>query len=422
MTVRSCVTSLALLCALVVSSLAVAEDWPQFLGPNRDGISRETGLAKAWPEGGPKELWSVDLGEGFGGPAIRDGEVFLLDRIVGEKDIVRCFSFRTGEEKWRYEYNVPGRLSYQGSRSTPTVTEDHVYTVGGFGHVHCISRKTHEPVWSTHFEEFGNAGPPNWGYSQSPLLYKDTIIVAPISKSTGLVALNKHNGQVVWKTEGIGGDCYNTPTLVTLNGVQQVVFLSKTQLTSVNPDTGEILWKWGGYQNRIPIPDPTPIGENRLFVTGGYGSGSTIIDVYRDGDTWKIDEVRDLPEYGAQIHRVLPVGDYLYANFNENDNIKKSPRSLVCMNKEGDILWQTESEPFIDRGSLLVADGMILSLAGNDGTLRLIEPSPEGYRELASAKIFDKARGPIWAKMALTDGKLVLRDQRTLKCIDLKNP
>jgi outer membrane protein assembly factor BamB len=168
-----------------------AADWPQFLGPSRDGVLTRQNLPDKFPPGGPKEVWSVEVGVGFGGASVAGGHVYLLDREDDARDVLRCLSLRDGSEVWRRSYEVSGKLSFPGSRSTPTVDEKLIFTVGGFGHVAAFDRQTGRPVWSFTLKERFNSDPPNWGFTQSPLVYKDWVIIAPMGPQVGLTALDR---------------------------------------------------------------------------------------------------------------------------------------------------------------------------------------------------------------------------------------
>jgi outer membrane protein assembly factor BamB len=135
--------------ACAVVAVTARADWAQYLGPNRNAVALDAELTRSWPDGGPRKLWSFPLGAGHGGASVQGGDVFVLDRIVNQSDILRCIDFTTGQEKWNFSYDAPGKHSHPGSRSIPTVDDEHVWAVGPFGHFYCISRKTHQPVWST---------------------------------------------------------------------------------------------------------------------------------------------------------------------------------------------------------------------------------------------------------------------------------
>lgn len=414
----SCRVFAAVAVGLALHLSAGAADWWQFQGPGRNGTSPETGLLRSWPEDGPKELWAFPLGEGYGGPAIRDGEVYILDRVNNERDVLRCLSFATGEELWAYAYDAPGKVGHSGSRNPPTVGETRVYSVGMMGHFLCIDRKTHQPVWRKHLlEDFGNS-PPSWGISQSPVLYKNLVIVAPQDPEAFVVAYDRETGDMVWQAAGLSGAGYVSPVLVTLDGVEQIVMVSAGgQAAGISLENGGILWMYKGWRCRIPIPYPVQLPDNRLFITGGYDAGSAMLRITRDGGGFRVEELFKTDDCGSQIHQPLFFEGHLYANSNSNSRND----GMICMTLDGELKWRTADTrglPRFERGNLLLADGMIISLDGKTGILHLVKPSPSGYRELAQAKIFDSNR--MWAPMALTDGKLLLRDQKQMKCLDLK--
>jgi outer membrane protein assembly factor BamB len=417
---------------LTLSSAVRADDWPQFQGPERTGRSAETGLARSWPDGGPPVLWATSLEGGYGGAAVRDGEVFVMDRLAERADAVRCLGLADGTERWRYEYEAPGRLPYNGSRTVPTVTERHVLAVGSFGQVHCIDRATHAPLWSVDLTEDLAGELPAFGWSQSPLLYTgprhgDTVIVAPLGPEAGLAALDARTGTAVWTSPGLGSS-HSNPILVTLGGTRQLIFQSRHgdtgMVTGLDPDTGTVLWQSNAYVVKRSIPAPTVIGESRLFLTGGYRAGSAMLDIAREDETWTVREVFRVPR-GAQIHLPILHQDHLYLLVNENWNDKRRHEQggLMCMDLAGEERWRTGDSPYLGRGPMLFADGMLIVLDGYNGTLRLVNPTPAAFEVIAQAGLFgitdDEDHG-LWAPMALTDGRLLVRSQDELKCVDLR--
>jgi len=418
--------------SLSLSSIGLA-DWPQFLGENRDSVSQDKNVAKSWPEAGPPIRWTVETGKGFGGAAIRDGEVFFLDRDGEEGDVLRVLDLKTGQEKWKYAYEAKGKLSYAGSRSTPTVDEKHIYTLGGMGDLHCISRETKQPVWSAHMAKLWKGGKLNWGYAQSPLIYKDTLIVTPTDDTTPiLAALNKNTGEIVWQSpvKDAGGkyssDYYSSPMLRTICGVQGLLHITNNQVSFINPEDGKLIWKYNGYAVKFSIPAPTvlPDGEH-IFITGGYDDGSVMIRVTKGDDGYKFEEKFRFKNDGCQIHTPIVFDGYLYANINENSKFNRANRKnggLVCIDPfKGEIVWRTGDEPFFSRGAVMLIGNMLVALEGDKGTLHLIEPNPMKYREVAQAKVLTGQGEMVWAPMAYSGGLLILRDQNQMKCVDLSN-
>ncbi len=399
---------------------AASADWPQFQGPDRNGMSSETGLARTWPADGPKKVWSIPLGAGFAGPAIRDGEVFILDRTESQQDVLRVLSLETGEELWNYSYDAPGEVSFNGSRTTPTVTEKYVFTVGMMGQFHCIDRATHKPVWSINLlDDFKGSDIGRWGMTQSPSLYKDLVIVAPQAPNAFVVAFQQATGEIVWKSKGIGDRGYSTPVIETIGGVDQALMIGQGETVGISMEDGSILWSYDGWKCRIPIPYATLLPGDRLFLTGGYGAGSAMIQIVSNGNKFTVKELFKTDVCGSQIHEPLFYDNHLYMNSNGN----RRNDGMLCLTLDGEVLWQTKDNkelPRFERGSLLMADGMIISLDGKKGTLHLVDPSPKGFKQLAVAKVLD---GPqAWSPMALSQGKLLVRNQNQMICLDLRNP
>lgn len=399
--------------------VANAADWPQFQGPMRNGTSEETVSATSWGEGGPRTVWSLVLGEGFGGAAVRDGEVYLLDRVDNAQDVLRCLTLETGEEIWNYPYDAPGEVSHNGSRSTPTVTEKYIYTVGMMGHLYCIDRESHEAVWHRELpKDFPPMGNPKWGYSQAPFVHGNLVIVAPQSREGFVVAFDRLTGDVVWKTGRLGSPGYSSPIVTELAGVEQVVMVNagKPGVSGLSLEDGSVLWSYDEWTCRIPIPFATPLPGNRLFITGEYGAGSAMLEIERNGEAFQVNELYTTQECGSQIHQPLLHDGYLYMNSNGNNRND----GMLCLSLDGEMMWRTRGNrdlPRFERGGLLMAGNRIVNFDGKRGTLHLIEPSPEGYREVASAQILEGQR--MWSPMALSRGKLLVRNQEEMICIDL---
>jgi len=411
----------------LASAVAYGADWPQFQGPNRDGYSPETGLARSWPENGPKELWSVSVGPGYAGPAVRDGEVYFLDRVDEKQDIVRCLDLNTGHENWRYAYDAPGSTGHSGSRTTPTVDADYVYTVGLMGDFLCVDRTTHQPLWHKNVLEGYGVDTPKWGASQSPFLHGTMVIVAPQAEDAFVVAYDRKSGETIWASSGLGGVGYSTPVVATLCGVDQVVMVSASdggdegRVAGLSAADGTILWAYRGWQCKIPIPYAMPLPEDRLFVTGGYGAGSVMLQIRRSGEAFEIVERYRLGAEvcGSQIHQPVFYNGHLYLNSNSNER----EDGMTCLTLDGNVLWRTKEVkewPTFERGNLLLAGNMIIALDGKRGTLCLVDPSPEGYKEITRASVLKGTK--MWSPMALSDGRLLVRNQEEMKCLDLRAP
>jgi outer membrane protein assembly factor BamB len=400
----------SLLAVLLLAQAAVAADWPQYAGPTRNNVSPETELLKQWPEGGPKVLWSTALGEGFGGAAIAGSEVFVLDRPASGpegKDSLRCFDLASGKELWSYTYDAPGKTSYNGSRAVPAVTAQHVFSVGPFGHFICLDRKTHQPVWQTQVIAAGVKLPP-WAIAKSPLVYKDSVIVGTVEKNAGITAYEQATGKVLWKSE-TAHTAYSSPVLLEVGGQLQLVMTLENAIVGVSPDTGKQLWSFGAWKCNIPIPHPVSMGGGRLFVSAGYKAGSVMIEVSGSEvkELWRIAP-------GSQVHQPLVAGDAIYFNGTTNSTPREG---IVCVDiASGEILWKSGAQPALQHNNLIAAAGVFYLLDAS-GSLNIVEPSREALKVVASAKLLGGR--DIWAPMALSNGKLIIRDQSELKCLDI---
>ncbi|MHC4742391.1 MAG: outer membrane protein assembly factor BamB family protein [Planctomycetota bacterium] len=421
------IVSIAIVMTFSASLLA---DWPQYLGPNANATVPEAKLARSWPADGPKVLWTVELGAGYGSAAISGGKVYVLDRIGREKDILRCLDLLTGDELWTYSYDAPGKVSHDGSRSVPAVDGDYIYTCGAFGHVHCLDKNTHKVVWKKNvWTDFGAGKVPMWGITQHPLIYGDTVILASQTEKAGVVAYDKKTGDVKWsspKLPGLVG--YVSPKLVTISGVDQLVMITACSKSAapdgdgrnkvfgavlgMDPKNGKTLWSYGDYLCRIPIPNVVDIGDGRLFVSGGYKAGSVMLMIEKQGNKFAAKEVYRTDDFGSHTHPAVLYKGHLYGHCTTNTRRD----GMVCMALDGKLKWKTGRQPIVfDKGGFILAGDLILSVDGGIGILNLIEPTPDGFKRLAHAKLLDSRE--CWAPLAFSDGKLVIRDQKQMKCV-----
>jgi outer membrane protein assembly factor BamB len=381
--------------------------------------------------------------------------VFLLDRVDDQQDVLRCFDLNTGRELWKLAYDAPGTLPYNGSRNVPTVDEPCLFLLGPLGHFHCVDRRTHQIVWARHLvndfkdpqvdistppttreEKLARTQLPMWGLTQAPLLYRDLVIVAPQTQKTGLAAFEKSTGKIRWQSAYIGRNWYShvSPFLTTLGGKDQIIMLAQPSdpekspaqappaiISSIDPDTGQILWTHmtpGPY--KIPIAQPLRLAEDRLFITGGYGLGCLILQVSCVDSRWKAQVLFHKKTVAAHIHSPILYQDKIYVlSFKEHGG---TSTGLVCLNREGDALWQTGPGQQFDFGPLLVADGLAFVMHGKTGELHLFDLSGNEAKLLAKAKVLTAHNNMVWAPMALAEGKLLVRDQHEMKCLDVKNP
>lgn len=345
-----------------------AQDWPQYLGPNRNSISPQKGILRTWPASGPEVLWTVNVGPGYGGPVIKDGKVYLLDRDDKTGDIMRCFDFRNGKELWKFSYEAPGTVMFPGSRSVPAVDGNYVYSCGHNGDLYCIDIKTHKPVWNKNvWKDFGGDKLPIWAITQCPLIYKNLLIILSQAPDAGVVAYNKLTGAVVWKTPNLGNETYASPSIVKIAGEDHIAMvISSTnpighreltptmgKIVGIRPLTGEILWEYNNWQNHIQVACALDAGEDRVIVMGGYELGTAMIKVEKKTDgSYSVKELFRHNDFGDHTKPPILYNGYFYAQFSTNG--KRD--GLACMDMDGKVLWKTGRNPLFDKGSMILAD------------------------------------------------------------------
>jgi hypothetical protein len=446
--------TLVALILLVCITGVKAQDWPQFLGPERNSTSPQKNLLRTWPAEDPEVLWTAEVGIGFGGPVIKDGKAYLLDRDDKYGDYMRCFDMKTGAELWKYGYAAPGTVEFPGSRSVPVVDENYVFSCGPNGDLYCFDTNTHQPVWNKNvWTDFGGepaskaeggfsglAGGgkfPMWAIAQCPVIYGNLLILASQTPQTGVVAYNKLNGDIVWKTSSLGNLGYVSPSIAKIDGEDQIVMITASsggwgggakepsKVVGIDPKTGEVLWTYSGWSCWIPSSSTFDAGGNKLLIIGGYQAGAAMIQIEKSGNTFNVKELFKTVEFGDHTKPPVYCNGYFYAQYTTNERRD----GLVCMSKDGQIMWKTKREPAFSKGSMILADGLILATDG-ETKLYLIEPDHTGFKPIASANILkesgmtgnDRVIGMVgtnqnWSPMALSDGMLLIKSQKRLMCV-----
>ena len=415
-----CISVIVLLCV----TSAFAADWPQYLGPNRDSTSTQKGLLRTWPADGPKVEWTVTLGRGFGGPVVKDGKVYLLDRDDKVGDNMRCFDLSSGKELWNFAYNAPGSVEFPGSRSVPAVDGNNVYSCGHNGDLYCIDINTHKPVWNKNiWTDYGGGRLSMWAVAQCPLVYGDLLIVAPQAPQAGVVAYDKLTGQEKWKTPFLGNPGFNgyiSPSIVKVGQEDHLVMITASagrsgsggKVVGIEPLTGKTLWEYTNFSCWIPVPSAVDAGEGRMLITGAYNAGAVMIKIEKKtDDSYGVTELYKTIEFGAHTQPPILHDGYFYVQYTTNERSD----GLVCMSMDGKIMWKTSRSPAFSKGGMILADGLILATDGST-KLYLIKPDPSAFKPVATAELLGDGNQN-WAAMALSDGKLLIRDQKQMKCV-----
>lgn len=403
--------------ALVSAAPAVpAEDWPQFRGPARDGISRETGLLRKWPAGGPKVLWTVPVGQGYAGAAIVGGRLYHndYDEKRGEWGVY-ARSLATGAVIWHYGEARVIRPNHAITRTVPAVDGRYVFSLDPKLGLHCLDAKTGKQVWTRNLVADYKAVIPPWYNGQNPLLEPDRIVIATGGDAI-LVALDKATGKEIWRTPNPGKIVLTHSSVMpaVLGGVKQYLYGTLNGPLGVSAADGTLLWEFPRKFNVAVAPSPLAVDAERVLMTASYDAGSVMVRVRPAGKGFRAESVWDMRmnEWNSEVHTPIVYKGHMFA-------VGKKKRGLFsCLTFDGKEVWTSEGKASFELGSFLLADGMFFVLEGSTGVLRLIDANTTAYTELASAQVLS---GPdVWGPMALSDGTLVLRDLTKMVALDVR--
>ncbi|HUU11318.1 MAG TPA: PQQ-binding-like beta-propeller repeat protein [Phycisphaerae bacterium] len=406
--------------------------WPRFRGANFDGISTESvPLARAWPDGGPKVLWSVPVGIGYAGPAVDKGRVYLLDYDeTKEADALRCLSLADGREVWRRWYDIPIDSDHGISRTVPAVTDRFVVTLGPKCHVLCVEAETGAFRWGIDLVKAYGAIVPKWYAAQCPLIDGGRAILAPAGKEVLMMAVEcDSGGTIAWKTPNPHGWKMTHSSIIPMDYKKwrMYIYCASGGVVGVAADdgddhkAGDVLWECD--QWRVPfanVPSPVPVGNGHVLLSGGYGGGSMMIRVVEDGKGLKSEVVWRLTEsaeFGSEQQTPVFYNGHIFGVLPKE--ARTLGEQLVCMDMAGQHAWTSGPANRFGLGPYLVADGLIF-IMDDEGVLTLAEARADGYKQLARAKVLGGHE--TWAPMALVGGRLLVRDLKKLVCLDVGGP
>ncbi|MCI0498304.1 MAG: PQQ-binding-like beta-propeller repeat protein [Planctomycetales bacterium] len=400
--------------AVPASGPAESSAWPQWQGPNRDNISRETGLLKQWPEQGPKPLWTAEgLGEGYSSPAIADGRIYLTG-MVGNDGILTCLD-TGGKILWTANYGSEWKRSFPGVRCTPTVQAGRVYVISGAGQVGCFDAQTGQKVWLVDaFGQFeGQYG--NWGIAESPLIVQDKVIFIAGGQKAMVVALNKTDGSVVWTTPSNGNrSAYSSPIAFEWGGKTVIAGMTDSILFGLNAADGTVLWTWPieeyAAANKRIHPNTPYFKEGLILYSSGYDMGA--VQLRLAADAAGVEKVWSNPDIDCHHGGFVILGDYIYTtDWRGNDD-----GQWLCADwKTGAVRW---IHPWINKGSMTFADGMLYCYAEKEGRVGLVKPSPEGF-ELISSFVVTLGQKEHWAHPVVCQKTLYIRHGEVLMAFDV---
>ena len=382
-------------------------EWPQWRGPNRDGVSGESGLLKQWPAEGPPLVWKTSVaGQGYSSLSISGGRIFTLG-ARGIREFVIAIDVATGKLLWE---TVSGRRFWNeygdGPRGTPTVDGDRLYALGAKGDLSCLEVSTGRRIWAVNLlEEFGGSNI-RWGISESPLVLGDRVLVTAGGPASSVVALNKMDGSLIWKSQSDEAG-YSSAVPLEINGVTQAIFFTGIRALGVNVDDGRLLWEYRQVSNRTANVATPIVRDNRVFLSSNYGTGCALLELKPTGDGFTAEEIYFNQNMKNHHSSSILVGDVLYGY---------SGAILTALRFDtGEVLWKNRG---VGKGSLVYAEGHLYCFSEN-GVVGLVEASPEAYREKGRFSI-PQGSLPSWTHPVVSDGRLYLRDQDDLYCFDIR--
>ena len=428
--------STSLFLMLVVTTAARADDWPQWMGPQRDNVWREKGILDAFPAGGPKVLWRAKVSNGFSGPAVADGLVFLTDfvsnaelgadnfdreKYVG-KERVQCFDAKTGMFQWKHEYPCTLSVSYpNGPRCTPCYDAGKVYTLGAEGDLFCFEAKSGKVLWSRDFKKDYGAATPLWGFAAHPLIDGNRLICMVGGKGSIAVAFDKNTGKEIWKALTAAEPGYSPPSIIEAGGTRQLIIWHPESLNSLNPETGKAYWSVKQpTANGTSIMTPRRLGDF-LYIGAWQSKGRMFkLDSDKPGATpiWKGD--RENAVYPVNNTPFLE-GGYIYGVCNDGE--------LRCVDmKDGTRVWETFQAT--SGAKLAAGTGHLIKhedrffIAAETGHLVIAKLSPKGYQEISRWKMLDPTskaygRNVVWSHPAFAQQCVFARNDKELICASL---
>lgn len=403
-----------LLCGVVFAGLLIAvsfeaaaqanANWPQWRGPNRDGISKETGLLKQWPEGGPALLWKASgAGYGYSSFSVANGRLYTMG-LRGDREFIIAFDAATGKEVWATPAGIAFRNDRgDGPRGTPTIDGDKLYALGGSGDLTALDLKTGKVVWTMNLlDKFGGSNI-TWGISESPLVIGEKLLVNAGGPEASIVALNKKDGSLIWKSQSDRAG-YSSAMPVQIGNTTQVVFFTNKRAVGLDLKDGKLMWEYPRAANNVANAATPVVRGNRVFISSDYGNGGGLVEIKADGQASEVYFTKDMRNHHSSS---ILIGDHMYGF---------SGGILTAMRFEtGEVAWKDRS---VGKGSLVFADGHLYALSEN-GVMGLVEASPTGYREKGRFRIQQDSL-PTWAHPVVAGGRLYIRDQDTIYAYDVR--
>ncbi len=403
---------------LCVPAVAPAADWATWLGPNRDGKSMETGLLTSWPAGGPKLAWTArGLGEGYSSMAVVGDRIYTLGQQGGQQ-LVLALDAATGRQVWKTPVGKAFHSEQGGGpRSMPQVDGNRLYALASDGTLVSLETETGRRVWGFNYIERFGSPMPRWAFCESPLIDGDRLIIAPGGNGAAIVALNKATGDVIWQS-GHADAGYSSVVGFDYGGRRIYTVLTNSAAIGVDAKDGSLLWRYEGVINQFANIATPVYADGHVFYSTAYGTGCALLRLTAEGGTVEATEVYFSAKMQNDYATSIKIGDYLYGFSGYEVGI------LTAMDfKSGKVAWKDRKA---EKGNCILAD-RLLYCQGDEGTVTLIDPSPEGYKEMARFTIRRPKThmqfvpgGNMWSVPAIGNGRLYIRDLDKLYAYDIR--
>lgn len=400
--------------------------WPRFRGSGSDNIhTGNTPLIDDFRNFSVDPVWSVELGEGHAGAAIYEGVVYVLDYDEDIRaDMLRAFCLESGEELWRRWYHVEIRRNHGMSRTIPAVTEDYILTIGPRGHVMCVERESGDFLWGIDIEREYDSEIPLWYTGQCPVIENDVAVIAT-GGSRLMIGVDCATGEILWETPNPGGWEMSHSSVIPYEygGRRMFIYSASGGVAGVaadGPDAGEILWKSSAWNHPVVAASPVGTPDGKIFITAGYGAGSMLLQLKEENGEFLAEEIDSYrPGEGLSSEQQTPiyVDGYLFGILPNDARAMRNQFVCVDAGDPTEVIWSSGSTARFGLGPFILADDKFY-LLDDDATLYIIEKSTERYNELDSVRLFEGFDA--WAPLAIADGFMVLRDDQTMICIDIR--
>lgn len=410
--------------AAISQSATPGGQWPQWRGPNRDGVSTETGLLQSWPAGGPRRLFAATgMGGGFSSVAVTGGRILTMgDRRDGQ--YVLAFAEADGKPLWATRVGSTHVDQYGGPRATPTVDGDLTFTTSTDGDLVALETATGAVRWRKNLPRDFGAPTPGWLFSESPLVDGDRVVITPGSRQAAMVAMDKTSGKEIWRaampslgSNGLDGPDYSSIVISSGGGVKQYVRLMGRGVLSVRASDGWVLWGYNGVANNVANISTPVIKDNLVFASTGYQTGAALLELSAAPDNRVTSRERYfLQARTFQNHHggMVLIGNHVYAGHGHN---RGTP---ICLElATGRVVWGGDIRNAGEgSAAVMAADGHVYFRYQN-GVMMLVEATPDGYREKGQFEI-PNVRNPSWSHPVVAGGRLYLREQDVLHVYDVK--